>query len=340
MINKEEIFVNEKHWRGMNQFQLDLFAQKIFDYYMQVGFPYYSTDYGDRVRDFEKMKAYDRSKMFLNDIIKQSMHGLGLAWSYFPHAFDVKCGNKMTPYEAFMDDEIFMKIIHKRLKMGTYISDSGIRKMLKIYSGVQGVSNFRPTAAAAIYDRFAPNGVVWDMSGGWGGRMVGAIVSGVKEYTCTEPSRLTAKGLVELRDDFGGDTNINIIELGSEDYCPDKNSLDLCFTSPPYFDLEKYSNEESQSYVKFKTKKEWVEGFLIETFKNCHFGLKPNGFMLINLADIKGNDLEADMINAARSVGFELVNEFKLALSNVNLRDKGTKFKYEPVYLFYKKWKS
>ena len=188
MIKKEDIFVNEKHWRGMDYYDLYNFSVKIFDYYRENGFPYYPTDMESRQKDFDKLVKYDRSKLFENDVVKQTMHGLGLAWSYFPNSFNVKCDNKMTPYEAFMDDEIFMKVILKRLKIGTYISDSGIRKMLKIYTGVQGVSNFRPTAAAALYDTFAKDGVVWDMSGGWGGRFLGAIASSVKVYIATEPS--------------------------------------------------------------------------------------------------------------------------------------------------------
>jgi hypothetical protein len=329
--------INEVYWRNMSPTELEDFAQEIFNYYRQNGFPYYSKNMEIRQKDFDKLISYNRSMLFENDIIKQTMHGLGLAWSYFPESFNVRCGDKMTPYEAFMNDEIFMKVIRKRLKMGTYISDSGIRKMLKIFTGVQGVSNFRPTAAAAVYDAFAKDGVVWDMSGGWGGRMLGAIASGVKSYTCTEPSRLTASGLVALREDFGTGIDINIIELGSEDYCPDRKSLDVCFTSPPYFNLEKYSDEPSQSYVKYPEKDAWIEEFLRETFENCRYGLKDDGVMLINIADIRGNELETDMINVAEQVGFKIVKKIKLALSNINLRDKTEKFKYEPIYLFIKR---
>jgi len=338
MISKEGIFQNEKYWRNMSESQLEDFTQLIFDYYRQEGFPYYSTDDEYRQKEFDKLMKYDRTSLFEDDVVKQTMHGLGLAWSYFPHAFNVKSGNMITPYEAFMNDEIFMKVIRKRLKMGTYISDSGIRKMLKIFSGVQGVSNFRPTAAAAIYDYFAKDGVVWDMSGGWGGRLLGAIISDVKHYIATEPSSKTELGLAALRDDFGGNTSIDIIGLGSEEYVPDKNSLDLCFTSPPYFNLEKYSDEDSQSYIKYPTKEDWIEGYLTETFKNCHYGLKSDGLMLINIADIKGNELEKEMIKSAEKVGFKLVKKFFLALSNINLKNKEKKFKYEHLYLFMK-WK-
>jgi len=344
MINKEEIFVNESHWRNMSADELEIFTMKIFDYYREQGFPYYPTDKETRNKEFEKLINYDRSNLFENDVVKQSMHGLGLAWSYFPHAFNVKSNNMLTPYEAFMDDEIFMKVIRKRLKMGTYISDSGIRKMLKIFSGVQGVSNFRPTAAAVIYDTFAKNGVVWDMSGGWGGRLLGAIASGVKEYITTEPSSKTCNGLIQLGEDFGARTGREIDYefncCGSEEYKPLHQSLDLCFTSPPYFDLEKYANEPTQSYIKYNTKEAWIEGFLRPTFRNCYYGLKNDGCMIINIADVKGKyniNLEEKTIEVAEQVGFKLVKKFYLALSNVNLKEKNEKYKYEPMFLFIKK---
>jgi len=336
MINKEQVFVNEKHWRNMSETELNNFAQLVFDYYRQEGFPYYSTDMQTRLKDFSKLQLYDRSKLFEDDVVKQTMHGLGLAWSYFPDSFNVRCGNKMTPYEAFMDDEVFMGVIKKRLKMGTYISDSGIRKMLKIYTGVQGVSNFRPTAAAALYDFFAPKGVVWDMSGGWGGRFLGAITSGVEKYIATEPSTLAFEGLMSIAEDFGYNIDYEIECCGSEEFLPDANTVDFCFTSPPYFDLEKYSDESTQSYVKYPSKDAWLKYYLKETFLNCHYCLKPDGVMAINIADIKGNELEADMVKTAEQVGFKLVKKAKLALSNVNLRDKAKKFKYEPIYIFIK----
>ena len=339
MIDKEDVFVNEAHWRNMIPIELEHFAWKIFMYYREQGFPYYPTDKESRDKEFEKLKNFDYNTMFEDNIFKQSMHGLGLAWSYFPHAFNVRSNDKITPYEAFMDDLIFMKVIRKRLKMGTYISDSGIRKMLKIYTGVQGVSNFRPTAAAAIYSKYAKSGVVWDMSSGWGGRLLGAITAGVKIYIGTEPSSETFDGLTRLAIDFGAPISTQLYRLGSEDFKPDRNSLDLCFTSPPYFNLEEYADEETQSYVKFDNKESWVEGFLRPTFENCHYGLKPNKFMLINIADVKGEhniNLESETIRIANEVGFETCGIHQLALSNINLRGKEVKFKYEPIFIFKK----
>jgi hypothetical protein len=218
-----------------------------------------------------------------------------------------------------------------------------MRKMLKIYSGVQGVSNFRPTAAAAIYDEYAGDGVVWDMSGGWGGRLLGAIISDkVKKYIATEPSTLTYLGLTILASEFAtiNNTQTDIKRIGSEDFLPSKNSLDLCFTSPPYFNLERYSDEDTQSFVKFKTKDEWVNGFLKKTIENAYIGLKSGRYLIINIADKKGKynlNLENETKKLANEIGFTYIRTIKYALSNVNLKNKKDKFKYEPIFVFKKK---
>jgi DNA modification methylase len=136
--------------------------------------------------------------------------------------------------------------------------------------------------------------------------------------------------------DFAGDFDYQIFKTGSENYIPEKEMLDFCFTSPPYFDLEKYSDEDSQSYKKFPNRELWLNGYLRTTFENCYHGLKPSKHMAINIADKKGNKLELDTIRIAEEVGFKLVKTLKLALSNINLRDKSKKFKYEPIYIFIK----
>ena len=340
-IDKKEIIVNEVYWRNMPPEELDRFKQKIFDCYRQpeYGYPYYPTDQEYREKEFQKLKRFDYTSVLSGSgVITQTMHGLGLAWSYFPHAYEVQCANMMSPIVAFNNDAIFKGIIEKRLKMGTYISDSGIRKMIKLYSGVQCVSNFRPTAAAAIYHKYADKGVVWDMSSGWGGRMLGAIIAGVDTYIGTEPSTKTVQGLNELGRDFAGDMKFEIHQCGSEDYDPLPNSLDLCFTSPPYFDLEKYSDEESQSYKKFNNKQAWLDGFLTSTFKNCYKGLKPGKLMLINIADPKSLNLniESGTVAIAESIGFKQVGRLLLALSNPVMETKKSAFKFEPVFIFKK----
>tara|TARA_R110001592_G_scaffold65778_5_gene202029 strand:- start:6886 stop:7308 length:423 start_codon:yes stop_codon:yes gene_type:complete len=127
---------------------------------------------------------------------------------------------------------------------------------------------------------------------------------------------------------------VDIYKQGSEDFVPEKESIDLCFTSPPYFDTEKYSAEETQSYIKFPSNDEWVNGFLKKTIENCYYGLKNNGYMLMNIANTpKYKFIEEETVRISKELGFKQEQTIELTLSSV----MGAGYKYEPVFVFKKK---
>lgn len=328
-----ELFVNKKVWEAFTPDQTEQYITDVFNWYREHGFPYYPTDMDSRTKEFNKLVRYDFSKLFKpeNKAFMQTMHGLNLAWSYQPHSFNVRCGNLRTPLEAFTDDDIFKRVIRKRMTRGDNMSDSGIRKTLRVFTGTQGVSNFRPTAAAAIYKHFCPTGgTVWDMSCGYGGRLLGAYLAGVN-YIGTEPCTENFNGVSQMNVDFnlGG----TIHKLGSEVFRPEAESLDFCFTSPPYFNTEAYSDEPTQSYVKYPTQDEWINGFMHDTMVNCMYGLKPGCYMGINISNVKSYpNLEEDTVRMAKQVGFVHSDTYYLALSNLN----ASGFKHEPIFIFQK----
>ena len=184
------------------------------------GFPYYPKDEKWRNNIYNMLLSFRRDTMIdhKNKVIGQSTHGLNLAWSFMEHAWGIKCGKMKTPMEIWEDEEHLTKGINKILT-GTFfkkkplhdITDSDMRSMLRRYSGTQMVSNFRPTAAAALYDIFVDKdsplegttaGTVWDPSMGYGGRLLGAIAAGVN-YIGTDPCIPTYKGLEQIRDKYG-----------------------------------------------------------------------------------------------------------------------------------------
>ena len=225
--------------------------------------------------------------IFNNEVL-QYLHGIGLAWSYFPHHWEVQVLKMKRPIDIFQDDKLLKKALASRIKWGGkvgldgFMSDADLRKAIRTASGVQAVSNFRPVASASIYYKYARNGIVWDMSCGYGGRLIGALASGsVKKYIGSDPCKLTYQGLQKIQEDFKHiDMEVDLNMIGSEDFVPEDN-VDLCFTSPPYFNTEEYSNEETQSWKKYPTKKEWLEGFLKKTMQNCYSCLKNDGLMMI-----------------------------------------------------------
>jgi hypothetical protein len=312
----------------------------IFNYYRKHGFPYYKFSEYEKIQEMRRLRKLCCKDYIVDDIVRQTMHGLGLAWSYFPHSWSVRCNDKKSPMDAFKDDELFKKVIRKCLMFrakyeGKLMSDMYLRKILKIATGVQGVSNFRPTAASAIYENFGGDGVTWDMSCGWGGRLLGALMSkNIHTYIGTDPSTLTYRGLCKMRDDFSYlGKNVELHCLGSESYLPKENSIDLCFTSPPYFDTERYSEEETQSYLKYPNYQEWINGFLYQTLKNAKRGLKKGGYLLLNIANAGKLPIEHDALELAKKLNLVYKCDLKLSLSALNSQG----FKYEPIFVFNKK---
>jgi len=216
-----------------------------FEHYRREGFPVYSLKRDEKRQELLDLLVADHAGIIdEKGRIKQTMHGLALAWHYHPLAWTVRCGNRMTPVELFSDDLLFFRAIERRTKLGNAFSDGGLRKILRTFSSTQSVSNFRPTAAACIFHRFLPQsgGVVWDMSAGFGGRLLGAFACDrVDRYVGTDPSTYAMDGLREMADElvpmaeeFGRRTlEIELHKVGSEDFVPVRNSLDMCFSSPP-----------------------------------------------------------------------------------------------------------
>ena len=318
----------------------------VFDYYRRHGFPHYTIREEEKHDHMRKLQRFDVDTILDEDKIVQTMHCLRLAWTYFPHFWEVKCGGaKMSPMDIYNDDEKFKKTIRKcwkwnmthfkgeeNMEKNTF-KENRLRQSIKIYTGTQSVSNFRPTAAKLIYEKFGGD-TIWDMSCGWGGRLIGFLASSRKRYIGTEPSSLTFEGLEKIKKDFFYlKKSVELHKLGSEEFIPDRNSLDLCFTSPPYFDTEKYSDEDTQSYIKFPTKEEWVNGFLRKTIENCYRGLKDGKYMLINIANTpKYKFIEEETQRIAKELGFVQNDTLQLTLSSV----MGAGYKYEPIFVFKK----
>ena len=328
----------------------DTIINEVYDMWKEKGFPYYPTDYNWRKKEFTKLLRFDRSTLFKPNTkaVGSSAHGLSLAWSYMPHHWGIKCGKMKTPMEIWNDEKHF-KIGIRKILAGTFweqkeyhkITASDMRSLLRRYSGTQAVSNYRPTAAALMYDKFLEKasplfgtkaGTTWDMSCGYGGRLLGAIAADVN-YIGTDPCTETFEGLKQIKEDWAGlNRTIELHQIGSEEFWPDKNSIDLCFTSPPYFDWEKYSEEETQSYKKYPEVQDWIDGFLWHTIDKCHYGLKVGGILALNVANTKRiKNFEEVTVRIAKQIAYKHIDTWKLQLSSQTGSPK-----FEPIFIFQK----
>ena len=150
---------------------------------------------------------------------------------------------------------------------------------------------FRPTSARAIYEGFG-GGNVLDFSAGWGDRLVGAMASpSVKSYTGVDPNpdlHPCYRKIYESQKHCLANPKLKVETIigCAEDVKYGGRKFDIVFTSPPYFNVEKYHGENS-SWRGCKTQQCWLDKFLMPALANAWRHLQKGGFMLINISDIQ-----------------------------------------------------
>ena len=156
-------------------------------------------------------------------------------------------------------------------------------------------SQFKPSIAKAFYDYFGSVNVL-DFSAGWGDRLAGFYCGETtKSYVGIDPNTLNHPNYqrqVEFykkhQTFFEEEKQVEFICSPAEDvdFTKYKEHFDTVFTSPPYFNVEKYSDEDTQSYIRYKDIDSWNKNFLHKTLGNIIPTLKKDGLLAINIADV------------------------------------------------------
>jgi hypothetical protein len=156
-------------------------------------------------------------------------------------------------------------------------------------------SQFKPAIAKALYDYFKSENVL-DFSAGWGDRLAGFYCGETtKHYVGIDPNTLNHPNYQKQvqfykkhQTFFEEEKEVNMICLPAEDvdYSQYQNHFDTIFTSPPYFDVERYSTEDTQSWVRYKNIDDWNTNFLHKTIDKLIPTLKSGGILAINIADV------------------------------------------------------
>lgn len=191
------------------------------------------------------------------------------------------------------------------------------------------VSFFRPTVAAAVYALLEGNDrpSVWDPSCGFGARLLAfAAMHPGGIYYGHEPARRTFADLRALASDLP--VNTVLFDSGSETAAFARESLDLVFTSPPYFDLERYYDEPGQCWRDYPTLEQWTKGYLEPTLASAFHGLRKGAPLVLNVDEKRREVVTA----TAERVGFQLEREIPLVLGRDVLN--GRSGRTEPVFIF------
>ena len=212
------------------------------------------------------------------------------ASNYFHQETRWKCDsiNSPSPYRTWTQER-FRLTLFKALWTLKFdkINEQNLRSAIALRKYI--AAQFSPASAKAIYERFESKKVL-DFSSGWGDRLLAfASCENTEHYTGIDPNIALVEGYERQIAEYGGDKEYRMIVGCAEDVVLEDEFFDTVFTSPPYFNVEKYTHEETQSFKKFRKLDDWLDKFLFKALDNAWKSLKKGGHMIINISDVYSN---------------------------------------------------
>lgn len=177
----------------------------------------------------------------------------------------------------------------------------------------EGTSNFDPVLAEVMFKWFCvPGGKILDPFGGEQTKGVVAGECGYEYHGCEirqEQVALNREQVSKYRNVnyYCGDSN-NISEIITE------RGFDMCFTSPPYYDLEVYSKADMSA---LGTYEEFMEQYR-NIFQQCYDMMCDGSFAVLKVAEIRNKKtganrcFVADNVKLMCDIGFTFYNDIVL----------------------------
>lgn len=199
----------------------------------------------------------------------------------------------MSPINLWNSKEELSKLLSKMIDEKEEISSYNIREY--IYKLKYECNSFKLTLASSIYWLFNAKKIL-DISAGWGDRLLAAIAHYADRYVGVDPNTDLIKGHADIiktftrhRDTSGLKNKYEVISSTFEnsELILEKEEFDLIFTSPPYFDLEIYTQKEGQSITSFPNFQAWLINFLFVSLKKAWNSLTIGGNMVIHIQDFE-----------------------------------------------------
>lgn len=344
-INGNKI-TSEYMW-SLNAEERNKLLKDVFEYYRKEGFPTETYDDKFLIDSFKKLEKADQYKVIdANGYVSNfGQLCLPVCRHFCADKFWKASSESMSSIEdVFYNDDLFIKVLKNRMgwnvtteggEVRPYmftLSDSMIRCGIRNSGYGYGVSNFRPIIAKYIYNKYLAgeiNPTVYDFSAGWGARCLAAM-SLRYNYIGVDP--LTSDNINDMIKFYKNSKELYIpgshicYNICSQDevlyeLLPD--NIDLAFSCPPYFNLEVYSKDATQSYNQYSNYNDWLEYYWRPTIKICHNKLKDAGKLVFIIKDRYGKlDLKEGMEKIIFEEGFEFVESLQYKTSVNHLSNK------------------
>lgn len=247
-----------------------------------------------------------------NNINSTSRIGVKLCEHFFHNFYDIEMKGKS--FNQLWKANNLEKVLRWNRKSHSTPYLSELKRGIYFCYGLTKNTMYRPQMAKMICDRYKPE-LVLDPCAGWGGRMLGTVASGAK-YIAFEPNTITYQNLTKLAKYLKIEDQVTLIcddALKLENY--DIPQVDLVLTSPPYYDIEVYSKESTQSINNYNTYDDWAEHFLKTLIHLCLGKLNSNGASCWNVGKVGNRDMNIDVERYHNQLGYQKTLEFSVVSS-------------------------
>lgn len=259
--------------------------------------------------DWNNLKKW---KSDTNTFNSTSRIGIKLCEHFFPNFYEIEMRNKT--FKDFWKKENLEKILRWNRKSHSTPYLSELKRGVYFCCGLTKNTMYRPQMAKLICDTYKPETVL-DPCAGWGGRMLGTVASG-SHYIAFEPNTQTFRNLNKLVEFLGIEKSVTLIcddALEMKKYKLPK--VDLVITSPPYYDLEIYCREKTQSIMNHSTYESWSAYFFQPLIESCISHLNNNGVSCWNVGKSSTDVMWADLEKYHNNLGYHKIHEFGIVSS-------------------------
>ena len=195
---------------------------------------------------------------------------------------------ELSVLESWSDPTSIRKIMQKALTK-KYITPGTLRQ--SIFETISEAKNFPPEWAIGLLKTvLGPNlkgKKFLDISAGWGDRLLAAMAEEM-EYFGADPNIKLKAGHDAMIQKFGNPNIHRVVYEPFETVEIVGGPYDVVLSSPPYFNLEIYSEgQQGQSVVNYPELTAWMVRFLFASLKKAWDHLKDDGYLILHLGDAK-----------------------------------------------------
>ena len=318
--------------RNLTDFEFDFNLPELAKQLENIDFITKYTD-NQLKNDWKNLCLWNSNDEYINST---SRMGMKLCEHFFPNFYDIK-NNKGKSFSNLWTKENLEKILKWNRKSHSTPYLSELKRGIYFCCGLTKNTMFRPQMAKLLCIKYQPK-IVLDPCAGWGGRMLGVVATGA-EYIAFEPNTKTYESLINLSKFLGIEHRVRLIcddALKMNQYSLPK--IDMILTSPPYFDLEIYTHESTQSIQNTSSYEIWNNLFLTPLIQKSLSYLNDDGVSCLNVGKFAGRNMFDDVIVAHTKMNYNKIFSFAVVSSKrPTLQNNDRNAKSSDITEIYKK---